>query len=135
MNGSRERARKKYMLRGREIVATDSLAVWAEWIEKADRHVAQTDIDGIWVSTVFMGLDHNWRGVGAPILFETMVFDHSVNDEDRWVEIEGYFARYSTFDEAERGHQEIVARVRAALDDGKIELLRMLDVPSNRTTP
>jgi hypothetical protein len=31
---------------------------WAEWIETAERHVANDLIDGVRVSTVFLGLDH-----------------------------------------------------------------------------
>lgn len=47
-----------------------------------------------------------WRGFGPPILFETMVFGGPLNEEQ---------VRYVTWDEAERGHAEMVARVRAAI--------------------
>jgi hypothetical protein len=30
--------------------------------------------EGVEVSTVFLGVDHNFFGVGGPILFETMIF-------------------------------------------------------------
>lgn len=47
-----------------------------------------------------------------------MVFDKTLEGRDRWSDIDGYFARYSTFDEAEKGHEQIVARVRQALAAG-----------------
>lgn len=56
------------------------------------------------VSTVFLGLDHNW-GIGPPLLFETMIFG-GVHDE--------YQERYSIWDEAEAGHARAVALAREA---------------------
>jgi hypothetical protein len=53
------------------------------------------------VSTVFLGLDHNFGEGGAPLLFETMVF--GLPGED--------CRRYSTWAEAEEGHARIVAQV------------------------
>ena len=47
--------------------------------------------DGAALSTVFLGLDHQWGDEGPPILFETMLFD---DDED------DYQTRCSTWDEA-----------------------------------
>lgn len=70
----------------------------------ANRHVALDEVaPGITVSTVFLGLDHNWTDHGPPILFETMVFD----DYDR-----PYQQRYSTWEEAEIGHRAKVAELR-----------------------
>jgi hypothetical protein len=35
---------------------------WARWFEVADRRVSQTTVLGLcWVSTVFFGLDHEFR--------------------------------------------------------------------------
>lgn len=89
------------------------LDVWAVWMEQARRDrrlvIAQDkDESGdgtIMVSTVFLGLNHNW-GSGPPILFETLVFG-SVLD--------GEMDRYFTRDEAFRGHLAMCARVRATL--------------------
>lgn len=60
-------------------VATD-LMTWATWFEKSckdfdatKRRVAMTTIGRYKVSTVFLGLDHNF-GKGPPVLWETMVF-------------------------------------------------------------
>src|SRR5258705_6138330 len=38
-----------------------------------DKRVAETTVGELWVSTVFLGLDHSYLD-GPPILFETMVF-------------------------------------------------------------
>lgn len=53
------------------------------------------------VSTVWLGLDHNFSGVGPPIIFETMVFGGGEEWEDaQW--------RYSTEAEALAGHQAAI---------------------------
>ena len=68
------------------------------------RRVAATDIiDKLWISTVFLGLDHSWSG-GPPLLFESMAF---LDGED--IDC----ARYHTIDEAREGHEEMVERMRA----------------------
>lgn len=39
-----------------------------------ERGVVRNEIGKVTVSTVFLGLDHNFQGVGPPVLWETMVF-------------------------------------------------------------
>lgn len=55
------------------------LITWAKWIENrsGDRIVKQENVGDLMVSTVFLGLDHNF-GDGPPILWETMVFGKEV---------------------------------------------------------
>jgi len=81
---------------------------WATLSEKADyKRVAQDQVGHFWVSTVWLGLDHSF-GSGPPLIFESMVFDHSDSDEsDVWCE------RYSTEEEAREGHARIVDRLVA----------------------
>jgi hypothetical protein len=52
------------------------MMTWALWLEdhQTDRIGKQEDVAHFWVSTVFLGLDHSF-GDGAPLVFETMVFD------------------------------------------------------------
>src|SRR5262245_14898324 len=50
----------------------------------------------ILISTVFLGLDHQWMD-GPPLLFETMVFNGPCNE---------FQERYSTWKEAEEGHKK-----------------------------
>jgi hypothetical protein len=66
--------------------------------------VAFTDLtDTCYVSTVFLGTNHRFLGKGPPLLFESMVFGGPTHGEMR---------RYSTWDDAEIGHQAMVARAR-----------------------
>lgn len=75
---------------------------WGRWFGSADRTVAKTKVDNIEVSTVFLGLDHNFNHSGPPLIFETMTFG---DDEERC-------QRYATWDEAIKGHKEIVSMVK-----------------------
>lgn len=81
---------------------------WARWYETADaeRIVAQTGNEALMISTVFLGLDHNFYGRGPPLLFETMVFGGE-HDGDQW--------RCATWTEAEADHRRAVALVFPAL--------------------
>ena len=90
-----------YILAGHEPVPCDT-ETWARWFETADRQVAETMQGDVRVSTVFLGLDHNFGDLfGRPILFETMVFvGHDSVACDRW----------RTWDEAEAGHARWVAQ-------------------------
>jgi hypothetical protein len=78
------------------------LMKWAQWMETTDRHVAQDFLPGkVRVSTVFLGLDHNFCfDGGPPILFETMIFggQHDM-----------YQYRYFTREEAIAGHAKALA--------------------------
>ena len=79
-----------------------------DWIKfkQQTKHVGDDTINGVRVSTVFLGIDHNFTEQGNPVLFETMVF---ANPDDY---INSYCERYSTWDEAEAGHKRIVEKSR-----------------------
>lgn len=89
-----------YILEGKTPVPVFDLMTWARWIETANRHVKDEMVNECRVSTVFLGIDHGWHG--APLLFETMVFCPSQYHADH-----EYMQRYGTWDEAEKGHEEI----------------------------
>jgi len=92
-----------YKLNGHEPVRVADLLEWAHWFETADRQVMRTDlIDGSTVSTVFLGLDHNFMQKGRPVLFESAL----------WVDDEGWnvVGRYCTWAEAEAGHMDWLER-------------------------
>jgi hypothetical protein len=76
---------------------------WAMWFEKAKRHIGDDKIGDVRVSTVFLGVDHNFDFHGAPVLFETMIFGGIYNQE---------MERYCTKDEALKGHAEWVEKVK-----------------------
>ena len=62
-----------YILKGHKPVLESNLYTWGMWFQDADRRVTSTDVGGAQISTVFLGIDHQF-GVGIPILFETLVF-------------------------------------------------------------
>jgi hypothetical protein len=101
-----------YILVDKEPVPVDDVLEWARMFE-GDRHVGNTTIKDVVVSTVFLGIDHNFRPDGPPLLFETMVFG---GEHDQ------YQDRYSTWEEAERGHAEICKMVQDSLElEGVLE--------------
>lgn len=101
-----------YILHGKTPVPEDRLIPWAEWIENNNRHVAATRIGNLWVSTVFLGLDHNfdYSRVHNPILFELMVFQSGESHREYPVDLEQ--RRYTTWWNALRGHKRMVRRIR-----------------------
>jgi hypothetical protein len=95
----------KYILDGHTVVPATSLKQWAEWMKnKPDRRVRDETINGVRVSTVFLGLDHSF-GPGPKQLFETMVFGGA---------LDGEMDRCATWAEAEEMHDRMVARVKVA---------------------
>ena len=91
-----------YILRGHEVVPEEDVTTWARWLEKANTTIACYEADGVRVSTAFLGLDHNYRGEGPPLLFETMVFGGK-HDGCQW--------RCSTWLEAQDQHMMVVGKV------------------------
>ena len=65
--------------------------------------IGQTRGERYQVSTVFLRLDHS-HGAGPPLLYETMVFDGSESA------IDVDCVRYSTRQEAETGHVQMVLK-------------------------
>lgn len=78
-----------------------TLLEWAGYYEGADRVVAQTNVPPHYhVSTVFLGIDHQWRAGGPPLIFETMIFgDYDAGE---------YQDRCSTWEQAEAMHARAV---------------------------
>jgi hypothetical protein len=105
----------KYYLNEDKTYRPAGLMEWAEQFETMDRHVLDDKIDGHRVSTIWLGLDHNYFG-GKPLVFETMIFV----DEDGGNDI--YCDRYSTWEEAEKGHMQalswLMERLREQPNEG-----------------
>jgi hypothetical protein len=93
----------KYILEGHTPVLVNDLLAWAKRFGTADRRVEKTEVDGVEISTVFLGVDHGFCGTLS--LFETMVFGGPLDGEQ---------ARYATWEGAELGHAAMVKRVKAA---------------------
>lgn len=79
-----------------------------EWGEERRRHqrVALYETDAVTISTVFLGLDHQY-GDGPPLIFETMIFEAGTLDQECW--------RYSTVEEARIGHEAAIERWKTVL--------------------
>lgn len=86
-----------------------TLHEWAAFFEDDSRRRVAFDrvTSGVVVSTVFLGLDHNFgKPADGPLVFETMVFGGP---------FDGAMFRYCRFDDALRGHEGVLAYVRASL--------------------
>lgn len=96
----------KYVLDGKKAVPEYDLLAWARWFEISNelRVVARTDFQGATVSTVFLALDHRFTSDGPPLIFETLVLGGGHD---------GAMDRYSTWEEAERGHAEMLRKIGA----------------------
>ena len=93
----------KYILRGHTTMPCADLLKWAKWFETADRKVAADVVNGVRISTVFLGLDHAFGGA-KPLLFETMIFG---GKHDRYQDL------CSTWDEAIAMHAKAVKLVKS----------------------
>ena len=91
-----------YILVDKRPVATDDIEAWGRAMQN-DRHVARTEVAGLVVSTVFMGIDHAFDE-SEPILFESMIFDTRESGLDRWKGM--YQTRSATWEQAEAMHKE-----------------------------
>ncbi len=87
-------------------VLEKDLIAWAKWFEEniKRKRVVLTELNGpedIKVSTVFVGLNHNF-GRGEPLLYKTIVFGGELDNE---------MDRYATKEQALKGHKRMVNRV------------------------
>jgi hypothetical protein len=70
-----------------------------------EKRVAATQVEDVWVSTVWLqGIDHAFPPGRGPLIFETMVFGGTHNQD---------LQRYVTEEEAMRGHLAVLDRLRA----------------------
>jgi len=90
---------------GKPVLEPDLLK-WGAWMGKAERTVEKTVIDGVMISTVFLGLDYNFRDYGELLIYETMAFGGPLDEIQR---------RYSTREFAERGHWRVVTEVEKSM--------------------
>lgn len=75
---------------------------WAQWCEHNDRRIAFDTISDVTISTVFLGIGHNFMN-DSPILWETMVFGGEFDQEQE---------RYMCHEDALNGHNRWLHRVR-----------------------
>lgn len=120
-----------YMLIDGEPVICKDIQEWSDWSCRSYnfddlRRVGKTTLpNGIFISTVFLGIDHNW-GDGPPMLWETMVFGKSgtwrVKLKKLWCKIiRVHYIDYEgdiqercsgNWDDAKKMHKAMVVRMR-----------------------
>lgn len=112
----------KYILddKGNPVIEPN-LDAWCKWLENDKRHVGLDQIGPYKVSTVFLGLDHNYSHKGPPILWETMVFKKQTKGKKLTVKDYGYLEQdldlkqdrcSGSREQAEAMHQKMVELVR-----------------------
>ncbi len=90
-----------YILANKKPVKIEDALEWAKWFEEEENwYVAKDIIDDSQVITFFQGLITE----GLPKLFQTMVIGGLLDGENE---------KYSTWQEAEAGHERIVERVKS----------------------
>ncbi len=104
-----------------------TLNEWVALTQRYDMDYKRVAVDTVGeaytVSTVWLGLNHEWREGHPPLIFETMTFTaESYHDPDSTgledvdeLDHDGddfYSDRYSTEAEALEGHRAIVAKLR-----------------------
>ena len=79
-------------------VLEHNIRKWGLWMQDGEKRRVAWDVlpSGVRVSTVFLGLDHNW-GDDPPVLWETMIFGGNQ---------EGYQELYTSLEEAVEGHKK-----------------------------
>lgn len=91
-----------------------SLGDGEEYVRIGSWHGEGVTVDGVWaghlwVSTVWLGINSNWSGLGLPIIFETMVFPDPASG------IETDMMRYATEEGAIEGHRRTVECLEAGI--------------------
>lgn len=90
-----------FILKDKEVVPVKDVIEWATQHEKVNKVIKQTDIRNYFISTIFLGINYNLFG-DKPVVFETMIF----KDEKSFC-----VKRWSTYQEAEDGHEEACEKV------------------------
>lgn len=90
-----------FILINKNEVVEPNIYIVGCWFEKTkERFIKSTVVNGCWTSTVFLSFNH--AIAGAPLLYETMIFGSAVDLTSL------YKDRYSTYDDALKGHQKAV---------------------------
>ena len=108
---------------------------WSEFMaigekDPLHRHVGRThfyvdEVEYCDLSTVFLGLDHSFGRTDEPVLFESMIFGGAELDES--------MNRYSSWDEAEVGHQKLWLKINLVILD-KFDTTRITHKKEGKAT-
>jgi hypothetical protein len=91
-----------YKLDGNTPTPVTSFTEWADWMNTANLVLMKNEFNGVYISTVFVGIDINPDHSGEPMLFETLVMGGVKN---------GYKQRYPNYDDALKGHLEMCTQI------------------------
>ncbi len=107
---------------------------WARWYETAERHIGDTTLGDIRISTVFLSLPHVSKEIGNDnmMLYETMVFADEAtlkrllelaetDDRSIFSQVFGGIdiqKRYATRSEALQGHKNMCIFIETCLTNG-----------------
>ena len=93
-----------------EVVPCPDVLEWGKWMGSHERHVGDTHIGPFRISTVFLGLNHGYGS--TDLWFETMVFIDRGEPFEPFKDVL-FCQQYCTYAEAERGHENIVEKVKS----------------------
>ena len=91
-------------------ILADSFDVWVQWLQKnmENRTVASTELDdGTYILTVFLAHSTPFSDKQNPQTFQTMIVGGDHHMKERY---------YTSWESAEKGHEEVVAAVLADND-------------------
>lgn len=88
----------------------DSIEEWSSWVGKSGRLVDNDYVGHIEISTVAVGINCQQNPGEPPLIFETLV-------TDRLKDVQVSY-HYATWEEAEKGHQKIVDKLKELVANG-----------------
>lgn len=113
-----------YILKGREIVRVSFLE-WADWFGRStERFIVSAAVGPLTVSTIFIGIDHNYLRTGPPLVFETAILEFDVDGAhvfEMW--------RYATYDEAEAGQRVACSIAEQMVAEAAAGVMRSAESP------
>ena len=95
-----------YILVENRPVRVYDMMEWLDFFSSGERVLGFSRVNGIRISTIFMGLDNSFGAAPEPLVFETMIMGGDNH---------GYIKRCATYDEAIVLHREIVEFVVKSL--------------------
>lgn len=99
---------EKYAILENSMVEETDVHAYLKWVRDdgdfAKRRIGYTELAGeVTVSTVFLGMNHQFEPNAPALWFETLVFGGV---------LDGEMERYTTYSEAKAGHERMVSLVK-----------------------
>lgn len=99
------------------------LETWARWFSDENKRVALDETRYYRLSSVFLGIDHNFTDRGPPLLFETMLFERKPTvglifgrlrqyNEEAFHDQEQTCWRWASWDDTVANHNTILRRLQ-----------------------